>query len=160
MAGVTIENSQATDMEEGPEEPDPASDRVPIISTKYEYYVHASPAEATEADIALQLRATQDSMQAAVSTTRKSVEQARTHAGETSTQLQIAASAEQASEAVKQAASESSALAVAKVGAVVKTDAKVESTGIRQVAGSGSSSYNKPPLWLMKANMKCRSLQS
>jgi len=78
------------------------------------------------------LRATQDSVQAASSTTRKSVEQACTHAEETSTQLHIAASAEQASEAVKQAASESSASAVAKVGAVVKTEAKAESSGIRQ----------------------------
>ena len=88
VAGVTIEYSQATDMEEGPEEPDPASVRVPIISMKGEHYLHASPAEATEADIALQLRATQDSVQAASSTARKSVEQACTHAEETSTQLQ------------------------------------------------------------------------
>jgi hypothetical protein len=32
VVGVTTEYSQATDMEEGPEEPDPASDRVLIIS--------------------------------------------------------------------------------------------------------------------------------
>ena len=73
VAGVTIEYSQATDMEEGPEEPDPASVCVPISSLKDEHYLHVLPAGATEADIALQLRAAQDSVQAASSTTRKSV---------------------------------------------------------------------------------------
>ena len=92
-------------MEEGPEEPDPASDRVFIVYKNCEHYLHVTPAGATEADIAIQVRAAQENVQRAINTTRKSVEQACTHAEEAYMQLQIAASAEQASEAVNQAAS-------------------------------------------------------
>ena len=64
------------------------------------HYLHVTPAGATEADIAILVRAAQDNVQTAISTTRESVEQACTHAEEAYTQLQIAVSAEQASEAV------------------------------------------------------------
>jgi hypothetical protein len=113
VSGVTIEYSLATDQEEGPEEPDPAADRVFIITKKGEHYLHVTPAGTSEADVARQLLVAQDKVKLAVDATRRTVEQACAHAEEATTQLQTAASVEQARDSVKQAASESAASAAA-----------------------------------------------
>ena len=120
VAGVTIEYYLATDQEEGPAEPDPADDRVFIISKKGEHYVHVTPAGTSEADIARQLLDAQDSVNTAVDTTRRTVEQACAHAEEATTQWQFVASVEQAKDSVKQVATESAASAASSAAPVAK----------------------------------------
>ena len=85
VSGVTIEYSLATDQEEGPDEPDPAADRVFIITKKGEHYLHVTPAGTSEADIARQLQVAQDTVKSAVDVTRRTVEQACAHAEEATT---------------------------------------------------------------------------
>ena len=82
-----------------------------IISKKGEHYLHVTPAGTSEADVARQLLVAQDNVKSAFDATRRTVEQACAHGEEATTQLQIAASVEQAKDLVNQAASESVASA-------------------------------------------------
>ena len=163
FAGITIEYSLTPDQEEGPAEPDPADDRVFIISKKGEHYLHVTPTGTSEADVARQLLVAQDSVRTAVDTTRRTVDQACAHAEEATTQLQIAASVEQAKDSVKQVASESVASAASSAVPAAKAEVKTEVSGSRQAEGESTSPDEKPFLhafWLMTARTKSQSRQN
>ena len=108
--------------------------------------MHVTPAGTTEADVARQLLVAHDSVQSAIDTTRRTVEQACAHAEEATTQLQIAASVEQAKDSVKQAVAESAASAASSAAPVAKAEVKSELSGSRQAEGESTSPDEKPLL--------------
>jgi hypothetical protein len=114
-----------------------------IITKKGEHYLHVTPAGTSEADVARQLQVAQDIVKSAVDVTRRTVEQACAHAEEATTQLQIAASAEQAQDSVKQAVSESAAAASTTLALPV-AKAETEVSGSRQAEGESTSPDEKP----------------